>query len=36
MPKPNDLRGSVYIPPKNHPWKEASFKMMLKRLKKAS
>jgi transposase len=36
MPEPKDLKGSVYIPPKEHPWKEASYKMMLKRLKKAS
>jgi transposase len=36
MPKPKDLKGSVYIPSKNHPWKETSYKMMLKRLRKAS
>jgi hypothetical protein len=36
MPKPEDLKGSVYIPPKDHPWKEANYKMMLKQLKRAS
>lgn len=36
LPEPKNLEGRIYIPPKNHPWKEASYKMMLKRLKRAS
>jgi transposase len=36
LPTTKDLKGSVYIPPKDHPWKEASYRMMLKRLRRAS
>lgn len=36
LPTPEALKGTVYIPPKDHPWKEASYQMMLKRLRKAS
>lgn len=36
LPTPEAIKGTVYIPPKEHPWKEASYQMMLKRLRKAS
>lgn len=36
LPTPEVLRGTLYIPPKGHPWKEASYQMMLKRLRRAS
>jgi len=36
VPTAADLKGKVYIPPKDHPWKEASYQMMLKRLKRAA
>jgi transposase len=35
LPTAQDLKGRVYIPLKDHPWKEVSYQMMLKRLKKA-
>jgi transposase len=36
LPEAAKLKGRVYIPPKEHPWKEASYHMMLNQLKKAS
>jgi len=36
LPTPEALNGLLYIPPKNHPWKEASYQMMLRKLRKAS
>jgi len=35
LPKPEDLKDRIYIPPKEHPWKEANYRMMLRRLKRA-
>ncbi|MCL2757539.1 MAG: ISNCY family transposase [Coriobacteriia bacterium] len=35
LPDPNDLKDRTYVPPKDHPWKETSYQMMLKRLRKA-
>ena len=35
LPDPDDLKDRIYIPPKDHPWKEASYQMMIKRLKRA-
>lgn len=36
LPDPADLKDRVYIPPKDHPWKEESYKTMLRHLGKAS
>ena len=36
LPTPEAVKGTIYIPPKNHPWKEASYQMMLKKLRRAS
>jgi transposase len=36
MPNAKDLKSRVYLPPKDHPWKEASYQMMLKRLKRVA
>jgi len=36
IPAPEGLKDNVYIPPANHPWKEAGYKKILNRLRKAS
>ena len=36
MPTPDDLKDKLYIPPKDHPWKGASYELMLKKLRRAS
>jgi transposase len=36
LPTPEHLKDQLFTPPKDHPWKEASYRMMLKRLRKAS
>jgi transposase len=36
LPTPKDLQGKLYVPPKNHPWKEASYQMMIKKIRRAS
>ena len=36
LPSAKDLKGRIYIPPMDHPWKEENFNMMLKRLRRAS
>ena len=36
FPTPEDVRRKIYVPPKGHPWKEASYNAMLKRLRRAS
>ena len=36
LPDPKDLKDKIYIPPKDHPWKEVSYQMMLKRLRRVS
>jgi transposase len=36
LPTPEHIKGQVFTPPKNHPWKEASYRMMLHRLRRAS
>ena len=34
LPTPEMVKDRIYIPPKGHPWKEASYQMMLKRLRR--
>lgn len=29
LPTPEDVKGRIYVPPKDHPWKEASYRAML-------
>jgi len=36
LPTPEHLKGKLYIPPKDHPWKEDNYKMWLKKLRRAS
>jgi len=36
LPTAKDLKGRIYVPPKNHPYKEVSYQMMLNRLRKVS
>lgn len=36
LPKPEELQDTIYLPPKEHPWKEASYNSMLSKLRKAS
>jgi transposase len=36
LPDPNDLKDKIYLPPKEHPWKEANYNMLLKNIRKAS
>lgn len=35
LPTPESIRDAMYVPPKEHPWKEASYQAMLKRLRRA-
>jgi len=35
LPRSDDLKGRIYIPPKDHPWKEESYKIMLATLRRA-
>ena len=36
LPTPKDLKGTIYTPPKDHPWKEANYKMLLEKVRRAS
>lgn len=36
LPTPDDIKGKIYIPPRNHPWKEESYLTVLKKYRRAS
>jgi hypothetical protein len=36
FPTPDDVKEKMYIPPKDHPWKEAGYQMLIRKYRKAS